>query len=105
MQAQDYAGAKWAVAQRTIGLTDADLDRALADGSILRTHVLRPTWHFVTPADIRWLLALTAPRVNADGGLSISAAGVGRGHVQTQRESVEQSAARQTTHALNWKRY
>ena len=63
MQAQDYAGAKWAVAQRTIGLTDAEIDRALADGSILRTHVLRPTWHFVTPADIRWLLALSAPRV------------------------------------------
>lgn len=65
MQAQDYAGAKWAVSQRTTGLTDAELDRALADGSILRTHVLRPTWHFVTPADIRWLLALTAPRVKA----------------------------------------
>ncbi len=67
MQAQDYAGAKWAVAQRTTGLTDTDLDRALADGSILRTHVMRPTWHFVTPADIRWLLALTAPRVKAAG--------------------------------------
>ncbi len=65
VQAQDYAGAKWAVAQRTHGLTDADLDRALADGSILRTHVLRPTWHFVIPADIRWMLALTAPRVKA----------------------------------------
>jgi hypothetical protein len=37
----------------------------LADGTILRTHVLRPTWHFVTPADIRWLLELTAPRINA----------------------------------------
>ncbi|MBI5567207.1 MAG: AlkZ family DNA glycosylase [Chloroflexi bacterium] len=67
VQAQDYAGAKWAVAQRTTDLTDADLDRALADGSILRTHVLRPTWHFVTPADIRWMLALTAPRVKAAG--------------------------------------
>src|SRR6185436_7837388 len=30
-----------------------------------RTHVLRPTWHFVTPADIHCLLALTAPRVHA----------------------------------------
>lgn len=67
MQAQDYAGAKWAVAQRTTGLRDADLDQALADGSILRTHLLRPTWHFVTPADIRWLLALTAPRIKAAG--------------------------------------
>ena len=34
-------------------------------GEILRTHVLRPTWHFVTPADIRWLLKLSAPRVHA----------------------------------------
>lgn len=65
MQAQDYAGAKWAIAQRATGLTDAALDQALMDGTILRTHVLRPTWHFVTPADIRWMLELTAPRVNA----------------------------------------
>ncbi|HEX4951547.1 MAG TPA: winged helix DNA-binding domain-containing protein [Blastocatellia bacterium] len=65
MQAQDYAGAKWAIAQRALGLTDAALDQALADGTILRTHILRPTWHFVTPADIRWMLQLTAPRVNA----------------------------------------
>lgn len=65
VQAQDYGGAKWAVAQRTATLTDAAMDQALADGVFLRTHVLRPTWHFVTPADIRWMLALTAPRVNA----------------------------------------
>ncbi|MBL8205525.1 MAG: AlkZ family DNA glycosylase [Blastocatellia bacterium] len=65
MQAQDYAGAKWAIAQRAQGLTDAALDSALADGSILRTHVLRPTWHFVAPSDIRWMLQLTAPRVHA----------------------------------------
>ncbi len=63
VQAQDYPGAKWALAQRTHGATNVDLDRALADGSILRTHVLRPTWHFVTPADIRWMLALTGPRI------------------------------------------
>lgn len=65
MQAQDYAGAKWAIAQRAHGLTDAALERALADGAILRTHVLRPTWHFVAPSDIRWMLQLTAPRVHA----------------------------------------
>lgn len=65
MQAQDYAGAKWAVAQRAQGLTDAALDQALAEGTILRAHVLRPTWHFVTPADIRWMLQLTGPRVKA----------------------------------------
>lgn len=65
VQAQDYAGAKWAIAQRTAGVTGADLDRVFDDGRILRTHVLRPTWHFVLPADIRWLLKLTAPRINA----------------------------------------
>ncbi|MBI1879201.1 MAG: AlkZ family DNA glycosylase [Chloroflexi bacterium] len=65
VQAQDYAGAKWAVGQRVQGADDAAVERAFNEGSILRTHVMRPTWHFVTPADIRWLLALTAPRVHA----------------------------------------
>jgi hypothetical protein len=65
VQAQEYAGAKWAVAQRTKGIRDAAIDQAFAEGTILRTHVMRPTWHFVTPADIRWMLKLTAPRVNA----------------------------------------
>jgi winged helix DNA-binding protein len=65
VQAQDYAGAKWALGLRLKGVTDDDVDRAFADGSVLRTHLMRPTWHFVAPADIRWLLALTAPRVHA----------------------------------------
>lgn len=65
VQSQDYAGAKWAIAQRTKGLTDAGIDQAFNEGKILRTHFLRPTWHFVTPEDIRWMLALTGPRVHA----------------------------------------
>jgi len=65
IQAQDYAAAKWAVAQRARNVAASDVDEALADGSIIRTHVLRPTWHFVAPADIRWMLALTGPRINA----------------------------------------
>lgn len=65
VQAQDYEGAKWALAQRMPAATSAALDRAFTEGSILRTHVLRPTWHFVSPADLRWLLALTGPRVHA----------------------------------------
>lgn len=68
VQSQDYAGAKWALAQRMRHATDADLDAAFNAGDILRTHVMRPTWHFVHPADIRWLLALTAPRVHALNG-------------------------------------
>src|SRR5262249_23224172 len=65
VQAQDYAGAKWALGLRLKSATENDIDQAFADGSIFRTHLMRPTWHFVTPADIRWMLALTAPRVNA----------------------------------------
>jgi len=64
VQAQDFAGAKWGVGLRTRGVTDADVDDAFDSGLILRTHVLRPTWHFVAPADIRWILALTSPRVH-----------------------------------------
>jgi hypothetical protein len=63
MQAQDYAPAKWSIGQRAEGLVDADVDRAVADGSIVRTHVLRPTWHFVAREDLRWLMALSGPRV------------------------------------------
>jgi hypothetical protein len=65
VQAQDYAGAKWALGMRTRGVDDAVVEQAMGDGSIIRTHMLRPTWHFVAPADIRWMLALTAPRVSA----------------------------------------
>lgn len=65
MQAQEYAEAKWSISERAGGLTDAEVDEAFDRGEILRTHVLRPTWHFVTPADIRWMLTLSAPRVHA----------------------------------------
>src|SRR5690606_10807495 len=59
-QAQEYGLAKWSLAQRTRRHSDAAVERALADGRILRTHVLRPTWHFVLPEDI--LLAAGADR-------------------------------------------
>lgn len=66
VQAQDFPAAKWALSMRVRGgLQDLDVEQAFNDGAILRTHVLRPTWHFVAPADIRWMLKLTAPRVHA----------------------------------------
>ncbi|MCB8978327.1 MAG: AlkZ family DNA glycosylase [Ardenticatenaceae bacterium] len=64
VQAQDFYGAKWALGLRLPHMVEADLDAAYNVGAILRTHVLRPTWHFVAPEDIRWLLQLTAPRVH-----------------------------------------
>ena len=65
VQAQDYSGAKWALGLRMRSASDSDVELAFTEGSILRTHLMRPTWHFVTPADIRWMLDLTAPRVHA----------------------------------------
>jgi len=68
MQAQDYAGAKWAVGLRLLNGNEAAITAALAESSIIRIHVLRPTWHFVSPDDVRWMLDLTAPRINALSG-------------------------------------
>jgi hypothetical protein len=65
VQAQDFAAAKWALGMRIENSTDTDIEKAFNEGQILRTHVLRPTWHFVLPEDIRWMLELTAPRVKA----------------------------------------
>lgn len=65
VQSQDFHGAKWSLGLRMQTATDALIEAAFDDGRILRTHVMRPTWHFVHHADIRWLLALTAPRVIA----------------------------------------
>ncbi|MFL5535390.1 MAG: DNA glycosylase AlkZ-like family protein, partial [Gemmatimonadales bacterium] len=64
VQAQEYGPAKWGLALRSAtGATDALIERAIEQGRILRTHILRPTWHFVAREDIRWLLELTAPHV------------------------------------------
>jgi hypothetical protein len=65
MQSQEYAMAKWAIGLRLPGSNNGTIEKAFNEQKILRTHVLRPTWHFVTAADIRWLLMLTAPRVHA----------------------------------------
>lgn len=63
VQSQLHDLALWSVGRRTTGLRLADLQQAFERGEFLRTHVLRPTWHFVDPSDIGWLLALTAPRI------------------------------------------
>ena len=64
MQSQDYPGAKWAIGLRA-PVTDEEVDRACDEGTIIRTHILRQTWHFIARDDIRWMLALSGPRVNA----------------------------------------
>ena len=65
VQAQEFGPAKWGLGLRlSPGITDAKIQRAFDAGRILRTHVMRPTWHFVTPADIRWMTELTGASVH-----------------------------------------
>ncbi len=63
VQGQEYGPTKWGLGLRLQHLTDCDIENELDEGKILRTHLLRPTWHLVSATDIRWLLKLTAPRV------------------------------------------
>ena len=80
VQAQEYAEALWSLGMRARDVTAADVEAACDRGEILRTHVMRPTWHFVAAADLRWLLRLTGPRVQTknagryrDLGLDVAA--------------------------------
>src|SRR5262245_8122652 len=63
VQAENPSQSAWAVASRTVDPSHDELRAALVDGRLIRTHVLRPTWHYVLAEDIGWLLELTAPRV------------------------------------------
>lgn len=63
VQSQEYAHALWSLGIRTNGLSSAEVQAEFDRGEFLRTHILRPTWHFVAAEDIRWILEVTAPRV------------------------------------------
>ncbi|MFC8799530.1 winged helix DNA-binding domain-containing protein [Promicromonospora sp. NPDC057138] len=64
VQSQELHSSAWSVAQRLAApATLAHVQDALADGSILRTHILRPTWHYVVPDDLAPLMTATAPRI------------------------------------------
>jgi hypothetical protein len=63
VQAENPSQSAWAVASRTLEPSQRDVKAALRDGRLIRTHVLRPTWHYVRAEDVGWLIELTAPRV------------------------------------------
>jgi hypothetical protein len=65
IQAQDFAMAKWAIGLRLPSSTEEVVETALDKGDILRTHLMRPTWHIISANDICWILALTAPAIKA----------------------------------------
>ena len=64
MQSQDWSMAKWALGLRLPRLKEKDVEEKFNSGKILRTHMLRPTWHFVAPKDLCWIQKLTSPRVH-----------------------------------------
>ena len=65
VQSQDYAMSKWAIGLRLPGSTDNQIEKALDKGDILRTHVLRPTWHIIAAQDIYWMISLSADKIKA----------------------------------------
>ncbi|SHJ06989.1 Winged helix DNA-binding domain-containing protein [Tangfeifania diversioriginum] len=65
MQAQDYNMVKWAIGLRLQDSDLEDIEKAIERGEIIRTHLLRPTWHFVTADDLPWLTELTAPQLKS----------------------------------------
>lgn len=68
MQFQEYPVARWSIGQRAPGINEAAVDRALAEAQVVRTHVLRDTWHLVASDDLRWLMELTGPRIQQRNG-------------------------------------
>lgn len=65
IQAQDYNQAKWAIGIRMPHLTEVQIEDAFNKGEIIRTHLMRPTWHFVSADDIYWMLELTSPQIKS----------------------------------------
>ena len=63
MQAQDHAGALWAIALRTPNLTLEDIEKEISDRKIVRTWPMRGTLHYVAAEDLRWMQTLLTPRV------------------------------------------
>ncbi len=63
IQAQDFPMAKWAIGLRLSDSTDKNIEESFNKGEILRTHLMRPTWHFICAEDIYWMLDLTAPHI------------------------------------------
>src|SRR5262249_35280664 len=95
VQAENPSQAAWAVASRTQRPDRTDLATLLDSGAVLRTHVLRPTWHFVLNEDVGWLLDLTGPRVRqlTDRGLR-SAHGLDKRSIDHAIAAVTEALAR-----------
>ncbi len=104
MQSQDYPAAKWGIGLRSPASHDGAVEQAFNDGRILRTHVLRPTWHFVAAADIRWLLALSGPRVHAANAYYYKQSGLTAKVLARSCAMISRSLeGRESRRARNWR--
>ena len=65
VQAQEYQNALWSIGMRLPKTTEAEVEKAVADKTIIRTWPMRGTLHFVSPKDIRWMLKYLATRVQS----------------------------------------
>jgi hypothetical protein len=65
IQAQDYSMAKWAIGARLSDSSDKNIERAIDKGEIIRIHVLRPTWHFISADDVYWMLKLSSAKIKS----------------------------------------
>lgn len=63
MQSQEFLSARWGIGMRGQGLFAPDIEDAYDKGEIIRTHIMRPTWHFILPEDLLWMQELTSQRV------------------------------------------
>lgn len=96
VQSQDYPSAKWALGLRIPKSTDEDIEKAFEKGTILRTHVMRPTWHFVSPTDIRWMEELTSPRVRTSISTYAQSLGVTPAMVSKSKIVMEKALRKET---------
>lgn len=63
MQAQDFIMSKWAIGTRLLNVTESIVEEAINKGEIIRTHLMRPTWHYVSAEDVYWMIELTARQI------------------------------------------
>ncbi len=63
IQAQDFLMAKWAIGLRIKNNTEQIIEEAFNNGEIIRTHIMRPTWHIVSAHDLTWMMSLTSQRI------------------------------------------
>ena len=93
VQAQDLRGARLAVRSRTAGLHVSDVDRALADRSLVVGWLCRGTLHLVPAEDHAWLHDLVAPPLHTVSARRLAQEGVPPADVERAVAAVQRALA------------